>query len=55
MQQTLDSGSTAADTLRETPTRQAYETPRVTPLGEWTALTLAGSLPVPTGLPLFGK
>ena len=58
MQQTPDSGSQAAGTLRETPAgqaRQAYETPRVTPLGEWTALTLAGSLPVPTGFPLFGK
>lgn len=36
-------------------TRKGYETPRVTPLGEWTALTLAGSTPALTSLPLFGK
>jgi len=58
MQQTPDSGSQAAGSLQQTPSgqvRQSYEAPRVTPLGEWTALTLAGSTPVLTGLPLFGQ
>ncbi len=38
-----------------TTARRSYQTPKVTPLGEWTVLTLANSLPVPTSFPLFGK
>ena len=48
-----------AATDRATPTRQTYQVPRVTALGEWMALTLANSTPpggdagLPGALKLF--
>ena len=35
--------------------RQPYQAPRLSPLGEWTALTLANSVPTDMSLPPFFK
>ncbi|WP_424951647.1 hypothetical protein [Deinococcus sp.] len=42
-------------TDRTKPTRRAYQAPRVTLLGEWTALTLANSRPDIIMFPAFLK